>query len=62
VSDRYVPIAIIPYMSDIDVIVDEVERSVKRGHRGVVMLAEPAFTKRGLRRSIAAERLQSDAV
>jgi len=50
VSDRYVPVAIIPYMSEIDVIVAEVERCVKRGHRGVVMLAEPAFTKKGLKR------------
>ncbi|MGZ9123271.1 MAG: amidohydrolase family protein, partial [Candidatus Binatia bacterium] len=50
VSDRYVPVAIIPYMSEIDVVVAEVERSVKRGHRGLVMLAEPAFTKKGLKR------------
>jgi predicted TIM-barrel fold metal-dependent hydrolase len=50
VSDRYVPVAIIPYMSEIDVVVAEVERCVKRGHRGVVMLAEPAFTKMGLKR------------
>ena len=49
-SDRYVPVAIIPYMSEIDVIVREVARSVKRGHRGVVMLAEPALTKNGLKR------------
>jgi predicted TIM-barrel fold metal-dependent hydrolase len=49
-SDRYVPLAIIPYMSAIDVIVSEVERAVKLGHRGVVMLAEPAFTKPGLKR------------
>jgi predicted TIM-barrel fold metal-dependent hydrolase len=50
VSDRYVPVAIIPYMNEIDVVVAEVERCVKRGHRGVVMLAEPAFTKKGLKR------------
>src|ERR1700756_5216097 len=50
VSDRYVPVAIIPYMSEIDVVVGEVERCVEHGHRGVVMLAEPAFTKRGLKR------------
>jgi predicted TIM-barrel fold metal-dependent hydrolase len=46
VSDRYVPMAIIPYMNEIDVVVAEVEHAVKRGHRGVVMLAEPAFTKK----------------
>jgi predicted TIM-barrel fold metal-dependent hydrolase len=50
VSDRYVPIAIIPYMSDIPRIVAEVERAVKLGHRGVVMLAEPSLTKQGLNR------------
>jgi uncharacterized protein len=50
VSDRYVPLAIIPYISEIDVVVAEVERSVKKGHRGVVMLAEPSLTKKGLRR------------
>jgi predicted TIM-barrel fold metal-dependent hydrolase len=50
VSERYVPVAILPYMSDIGVVVAEVERCVKRGHRGVVMLAEPAFTKKGLKR------------
>src|SRR5258707_2268576 len=37
-------------MSEIDVVFAEVERAVKRGHRGVVMLAEPAFTKKGLKR------------
>jgi uncharacterized protein len=50
VSERYVPLAIIPYLSDIGTIVGEVERSVENGHRGVVMLAEPAFTKAGLKR------------
>jgi len=50
VSDRYVPVALIPYFSGIEVIVAEVERAVKRGHRGVVMLAEPGLTKKGLAR------------
>ncbi len=49
VSDRYIPVAIIPYLSEIDVVVAEVERAVKRGHRGIVMLAEPSMTKKGLR-------------
>ncbi|MGH7824061.1 MAG: amidohydrolase family protein [Candidatus Binatia bacterium] len=49
VSDRYVPLAIIPYLTDIDIIVAEVERAVKKGHRGIVMLAEPSLTKQGLR-------------
>jgi predicted TIM-barrel fold metal-dependent hydrolase len=37
-------------MSEIDVVVAEVERCFDRGHRGVVMLAEPAFTRKGLKR------------
>jgi predicted TIM-barrel fold metal-dependent hydrolase len=47
-SKFYVPIAIIPYLSPVDVIVAEVERAAKLGHRGVVMLAEPSLTKEGL--------------
>jgi predicted TIM-barrel fold metal-dependent hydrolase len=47
-SKFYVPIAIIPYLSPIDVIVAEVERAARLGHRGVVMLAEPSLTKEGL--------------
>jgi predicted TIM-barrel fold metal-dependent hydrolase len=47
-SKFYVPIAIIPYLSAIDVVVAEVERAVKLGHRGVVMLADPSLTKEGL--------------
>lgn len=48
-SDRYVPLALIPYLSDIQVIVREVERSVGNGHRGIVMLAEPSQNMVGLR-------------
>src|SRR5207237_10083205 len=47
VSERYVPVALIPYLSGIEVIVAEIERAVKRGHRGVVMLADPGLTKTG---------------
>jgi uncharacterized protein len=47
-SEFYVPIAIIPYLSPIDSIVAEVERAAKLGHRGVVMLADPGLTKKGL--------------
>lgn len=50
ISDRYVPLAIIPYMSDSKTVVAEVERAVKKGHRGVIMLAEPGVTKAGLKR------------
>jgi predicted TIM-barrel fold metal-dependent hydrolase len=47
-SKFYVPIAIIPYLSAIDVVVAEVERAVKLGHGGLVMLADPGLTKEGL--------------
>ena len=49
ISDRYVPLALIPYMSGIDVVVSEVERAVKKGHRGIIMLAQPGITKKGLK-------------
>ena len=48
ISDRYVPLAIIPYLSDIQVTVAEVTRAVERGHRGIVMLAEPSHALDGL--------------
>lgn len=48
VSDRYVPLAIIPYLSGIETTVMEVKRAVALGHRGIVMLAEPSMTKKGL--------------
>jgi predicted TIM-barrel fold metal-dependent hydrolase len=49
VSDRYIPLAVIPYLSDIDVTVAEVRRAVKAGHKGIVMLAEPSQTLPGLK-------------
>lgn len=49
VSDRYVPLAIIPYMSGIEVTVAEVQRAVNKGHRGIVMLVEPSQNLDGLR-------------
>lgn len=42
-SDRYVPIALIPYQSPIETIVAEVERAAMLGHKGIVMLAEPGL-------------------
>jgi uncharacterized protein len=48
VSDRYVPLAIIPYLSGIEAAVQETQRAVKKGHRGIVMLAEPSMTLKGL--------------
>jgi len=49
VSKRYVPLAIIPYMSGIDVTVAEVQRAVQKGHRGIVMLVEPSQNLEGLK-------------
>ena len=49
VSDRYVPLAIIPYLGTIESAAQEVGRAVKKGHRGVVMLAEPSTTRPGLK-------------
>ena len=37
VSDRYLPVAIIPFLSPPDVIAKEVERAVKNGHCGINM-------------------------
>jgi predicted TIM-barrel fold metal-dependent hydrolase len=48
VSDRFIPLAIIPYLSDIEVTVAEVQRAVKKGHKGITMLAEPSQTRAGL--------------
>lgn len=46
-SDHYVPLAMIPYLSDIKTIVAEVERAVKKGHGGIVMVAEPNLVLQG---------------
>lgn len=48
-SDRYVPLALIPYLSPIDVVTAQVERAVRRGHRGITMLADPSMSIRGAR-------------
>lgn len=48
VSDRYIPIAILPYLSSIETIVKEVEHAVKQGHGGITMFAEPALASKGL--------------
>jgi predicted TIM-barrel fold metal-dependent hydrolase len=39
-SDRYLPLAIIPYLSDPAIITREVERAASAGHRGVNCLGE----------------------
>jgi len=47
ISDRYIPLAIIPYLNPIDVVVFEVRKAVDKGHRGIVMLAEPGLSIKG---------------
>ena len=49
VSDRYVPLAFIPYMCDIETTVAETARAARLGHRGIVMLAEPSQSLKGLK-------------
>jgi predicted TIM-barrel fold metal-dependent hydrolase len=49
VSDRYIPLAIIPYLSGVEAAAEETRRAVKKGHRGVLMLAEPSMTRAGLK-------------
>ena len=49
VSDRYAPLAMIPYLGGIEVTLAEVIRAANKGHRGITMLAEPSQTLSGLR-------------
>ena len=51
VSDRFIPLAAIPFMSPIEIIVAEVERAVKAGHNGVNMLGDPSVAAKGLKKS-----------
>jgi predicted TIM-barrel fold metal-dependent hydrolase len=48
-SNRFIPLAVIPYLSDIDTATQEVERAVGMGHYGIVMVAEPSMARAGLR-------------
>jgi uncharacterized protein len=41
-SDRYAPLALIPYLSGIDTAIREMERAVEMGHRGVNIIADPS--------------------
>jgi uncharacterized protein len=41
-SDRYIPLALVPYLSGIQAAVAEVERVARNGMRGVLMIAEPS--------------------
>ena len=48
-SDRYIPLAIVPYFSGVDAAAEETRRAVKKGHRGIVMVAEPSMVRKGLK-------------
>lgn len=48
VSDRYVGLAVLPYKSGISETVAEVRRTIKNGHKGVIMLSEPSQNVPGL--------------
>jgi predicted TIM-barrel fold metal-dependent hydrolase len=47
-SDRYVPIAIIPYRSPVETIVAEVTVAATKGAGGIVLLAEPSLNIPGV--------------
>ena len=47
VSERFIPLAAIPFMSPIETIVAEVERAVKAGHKGINMLGDPSVAVKG---------------
>ncbi len=47
-SNRYAPLALLPFLSEPAVIVAEIERAAEMGHRGVNTLAEPSLLSRAL--------------
>jgi uncharacterized protein len=49
VSERFIPLCAIPYMSPIATIVAEVERAIQAGHCGINMLADPSTAVNGQR-------------
>ena len=49
VSDRFIPLAAIPFMSPMKTIVAEVERAVSTGHLGINMLGDPSVGLKGLK-------------
>ena len=49
VSDRFIPLAAIPFMSPMETIVAEVERAVRTGHLGINMLGDPSVGLKGLK-------------
>jgi len=44
-SDRYIPLALIPYRGPIEVVTAQVERAVRKGHGGIMMVAAPEKIK-----------------
>lgn len=49
VSERFIPLAAIPFLSPMEAIVAEVERAVKAGHGGINMLGDPSVAASGLK-------------
>ena len=49
VSDRFIPLAAIPFMSPMETIVAEVERAVRTGHLGINMLGDPSVGLKDLK-------------
>ncbi|HWO43664.1 MAG TPA: amidohydrolase family protein [Candidatus Eisenbacteria bacterium] len=47
VSDRFIPLAVIPYMSPIETVVAEVEHAVSAGHGGINILGDPSVAVKG---------------
>jgi predicted TIM-barrel fold metal-dependent hydrolase len=47
VSERFIPLAVIPYMSAIETILDEVEHAAELGHGGVNILGDPGVAVKG---------------
>lgn len=48
-SDRFIPLAVIPFLSPVQTAVAELERAVDAGHRGINMLADPSVSVPGLK-------------
>lgn len=49
VSERFIPLAALPFMSPMETIVAEVERAVHAGHMGINMLGDPSTAVDGLK-------------
>ena len=46
-SDRYVPLALIPYLNGVEPAVAEVKRARRTGHGGILMVVEPSLAIQG---------------